>query len=239
VVRRPLGFIAVLAALMATGMGVLYAAGGTLGPLDGRAYPEYALRPLLWNTAVAIDFAGQPFGAAMLITTLAAACLVLRRPRTAVLAVAGTGPTVAVTTVAKPLVGRRIHEAYLAYPSGHSALLTAFALVLALLLVDLVRPRRRAALLVGAAAVLAGAIMAWSQIGLSAHYPTDTIGGFCVALAVVPAAAWLVDHVSDRICGRIALRIETERLPQPVPVTNRPIDPNIPAARQPPRRPLS
>jgi undecaprenyl-diphosphatase len=35
--------------------------------------------------------------------------------------------------------------------------------------------------------------MAWAQIDLTAHYPTDTIGGFGTALLVIPATALLVD----------------------------------------------
>ena len=51
-------------------------------------------------------------------------------------------------------------------------------------------------LLVLAAAVTFGAVMAWSQIVLSRHYPTDTLGGFCAALVVVPATAWLFDRTA-------------------------------------------
>lgn len=35
--------------------------------------------------------------------------------------------------------------------------------------------------------------MAWFQVALGTHYPTDTIGGFCTAMALVPATALLVD----------------------------------------------
>jgi membrane-associated phospholipid phosphatase len=40
--------------------------------------------------------------------------------------------------------------------------------------------------------------MAWAQVLLNAHYPTDTLGGFCAALAVVPLVAWTIDRVADR-----------------------------------------
>jgi len=43
--------------------------------------------------------------------------------------------------------------------------------------------------------------MAWSQVALGTHYPTDTIGGFCTAMAVVPATAWLVDWFAGRRPG--------------------------------------
>jgi undecaprenyl-diphosphatase len=44
-------------------------------------------------------------------------------------------------------------------------------------------------------AVAGGALMAWAQIGLTAHYPTDTIGGFGCALLVVLATATLIDRL--------------------------------------------
>jgi undecaprenyl-diphosphatase len=76
---------------------------------------------------------------------------------------------------------------------------TALALVVALLAVDLCRLGRAAgSLLVLATIVLAGAAMGWAEVALGAHYPTDTLGGFGTALAVVPPAAWLVDRVADR-----------------------------------------
>ncbi|NEA01161.1 phosphatase PAP2 family protein, partial [Streptomyces sp. SID10116] len=51
--------------------------------------------------------------------------------------------------------------------------------------------------LVLGAALVAGAAMGWAQVALSAHYPTDVLGGWCTALAVVPMTAWLVDRVAD------------------------------------------
>jgi undecaprenyl-diphosphatase len=41
--------------------------------------------------------------------------------------------------------------------------------------------------------------MGWAQVALGAHYPTDVLGGWCTALAVVPATAWLVDRIADRM----------------------------------------
>ncbi|AXK32503.1 phosphatase PAP2 family protein [Streptomyces armeniacus] len=58
-------------------------------------------------------------------------------------------------------------------------------------------PVGAATLLVLAAASAAGAAMGWAQVALGAHYPTDVLGGWCTALAVVPATAWLVDRTAD------------------------------------------
>jgi len=196
--RRPIAVAAILAALVVAALGAVYSAGAKLGPHDGRTMPLEGLRPPWRDVAQAVDLTGEPVGAAMLLATVSAVCLALRRPRMAVLTVAGVGATAAVTTLLKPLVGRQIHGDYLAYPSGHTALATAVAIVAALLAVDLLRPGRRAAvLLVLAAAGSAGAVMAWSQTILSNHYATDTIGGFCTALASMPATAILIDRIAD------------------------------------------
>jgi undecaprenyl-diphosphatase len=60
--------------------------------------------------------------------------------------------------------------------------------------------------LVLAAGLVAGAIMGWAEVGLGAHYPTDALGGWCTALAVIPATAWLVDRTADRLGDRPARR---------------------------------
>jgi undecaprenyl-diphosphatase len=48
-------------------------------------------------------------------------------------------------------------------------------------------------------ALVCGLLMAWAEVGLGAHYPTDTIGGFATALAVIPATAWAVDRAAARL----------------------------------------
>jgi len=112
--------------------------------------------------------------------------------------------TVGATTVLKSLVGRTIHgDGNLSYPSGHTAFATTLALVVALAAAG--RPglgRPAGTSLVLAAALTAGAAMGWAEVVLGAHYPTDVLGGWCTALAVVPAAAWLVDRAADRMADR-------------------------------------
>ncbi|BFO16097.1 hypothetical protein SHKM778_24850 [Streptomyces sp. KM77-8] len=122
-------------------------------------------------------------------------CLLMRWPRAAVFAVAGPGAAAGTTTLLKPLVGRTIHgDENLSYPSGHTAFLTAFALMAALLVTGRLGLGRTAGLaLVLGAALFAGAAMGWAQVAMGAHYPTDTLGGWCTALAVVPATARIVD----------------------------------------------
>ncbi|MEV0558679.1 MULTISPECIES: phosphatase PAP2 family protein [unclassified Streptomyces] len=206
--RAWLGPIAALAALVVLALGVLYAGHSEPGRVDRWLVRPTAdsVRPPWRNVALATDFLGEPAGAAILVVVAVAACLLLRRPRAAVLVVAGAGLTVATTTLLKSLVGRTIHgDDNLSYPSGHTAFLTAFALVVALLATGRLGLGRTAGtLLVLAAALVAGAAMGWAQVALGAHYPTDVLGGWCTALAVTPATAWLVDRTADRLVDRTA-----------------------------------
>ncbi|WP_228472724.1 phosphatase PAP2 family protein [Streptomyces cyaneochromogenes] len=198
--RGWLGTIAALAALVVVVIGVLYAGHDEPGTVDRWIVRPTAdsVRPPWRNVALATDFLGEPAGAATLVVAAVAGCLLLRRPRAAVLVVAGAGQAVVTTTLLKPVVGRTIHDGHLSYPSGHTAFLTALALVVALLATGRLGLGRTAGTsLVLAAALVAGAAMGWAQVALGAHYPTDVLGGWCTALAVVPATAWLVDRTVD------------------------------------------
>ncbi|MEU2233739.1 phosphatase PAP2 family protein [Streptomyces vietnamensis] len=197
--RASLGPIAVLAAAAAAALGGLYAGHGGPGRVDRWVQPmAEGVRPPWWNVADALDFLGEPVGAAMSVLAAVAACLLLRRPRAAVLVVVGSGATVATTTLLKPLTGRTIHGGYLSYPSGHTAFLSALALMVALLAAGRLGLGRAAGTaLVLAASLTAGAAMGWAQVVTGAHYPTDTLGGWCTALVVTPATAWLVDRIAD------------------------------------------
>ncbi|MEU8977092.1 phosphatase PAP2 family protein [Streptomyces sp. NPDC058246] len=197
-----LGLIAALAALAVIVLGVLYAGHDEPGTVDRWIIQPTAdsVRPPWRNVALAMDFWGEPAGAATLVAAAVAGCLLFRRPRAAVLIVAGIGTAVATTTLLKSLVGRTIHGDNLSYPSGHTAFATALALMVALLATGRLGLGRTAGtLLVLAAALVAGAAMGWAQVSLGAHYPTDVLGGWCTALAVIPATAWLIDRVADRL----------------------------------------
>ncbi|WP_030609206.1 phosphatase PAP2 family protein [Streptomyces sclerotialus] len=194
--RAWLGPVAALAALVVVVLGVLYAGHSEPGRVDRWIVQPTAdsVRPPWRNVALVTDFLGEPAGAATLVVAVVTGCLLLRCPRAAVLAVVGPGMAVATTTLLKPVVGRTIHGAdNLSYPSGHTAFLTALALVVALLATGRLGLGRTAGTsLVLAAALVAGAAMGWAQVALGAHYPTDAFGGWCTAVAVVPATAWLV-----------------------------------------------
>ncbi|MER6627509.1 phosphatase PAP2 family protein [Streptomyces sp. NPDC000987] len=201
-----LGLVAALAALVVVVLGVRYAGHSRPGTVDARISAAVDGAGPPWRqAALAMDFLGEPVGAATLVAAIVTGCLLLRRPRAAVLVVAGAAVTVGTATLLKHLVGRTIHGDSLSYPSGHTAFLTALALVGALLAAG--RPvlgRTAGPSLVLAAALVAGAAMGWAQVALGAHYPTDVLGGWCTALAVIPATAWLVDRTADRLADRTA-----------------------------------
>ncbi len=198
-----LGMIAALAALVVVVLGVLFAGQSEPGTVDRWIVEPTAdsVRGPWRNAALAMDFWGEPAGAAMLVVAAVAGCLLLRRPRAAVLIVGAVGMAVGATTLLKHLVGRTIHgDDNLSYPSGHTAFLTALALAVALLATGRFGLGRAAgASLVLAVALVAGAAMGWAQVALGAHYPTDVLGGWCTALAAVPATAWAVDRIADDV----------------------------------------
>jgi membrane-associated phospholipid phosphatase len=194
--RRALTVLAVPAALAVVVLGVLFAGEHTGAAVDRALAPWLASSTAAnWSLAEAIDFAGEPAGLAVLVAVLAGTAWLLGRRRVAALVVLGTGLSITATSAIKPLAGRTIHEVYLSYPSGHTASATALAMIAVMLCWHRLGPVTAFALLL-LAALVAGAAAAWAQAGLVAHYPTDTLGGWCTALAVVPATARLIDRTA-------------------------------------------
>lgn len=77
------------------------------------------------------------------------------------------------------------------FPSGHTSNAAAAALAAVLLLAPRLAPAGRAALVAGTA--LFAAAIGVSRLVLLAHFPSDVLGGWLLALAVVPTLALLVD----------------------------------------------
>ncbi|MFE2581616.1 phosphatase PAP2 family protein, partial [Streptomyces sp. NPDC059378] len=209
VLRRWLGLTALLAALVVVVLGVRFGGESEPGTVDARIGTAlYGVGPRWRHVALALDFLGEPGGSVLLVGAIVTGCLLFRRPRAAVLVVAGAGAAVVTATLLKSVVGRTIHGDHLSYPSGHTAFATALALAVALTATGRPGLGRAAGMsLVLAATLVAGAAMGWAQVTLGAHYPTDVLGGWCTALAVVPATAWLLDRAADRISGRTAYRL--------------------------------
>jgi len=185
----------VCAAITLVVLGFLFAGRTTGAPVDvGIRADLRALHEPWRQIALVIDWTGEPVGYALVLAVMVIVFLRKGNRRSAVLAVAGTAAAVAVTTGMKPLVGRTINDGFLSFPSGHTATATAFALVATLAAGRL--------WLTAVVTVLAAAAMAWAQVLLNAHYPTDTLGGFCAALAIVPVVAVGVDKAMDRIAAR-------------------------------------
>ncbi|CAL9671361.1 hypothetical protein SUDANB174_07484 [Streptomyces sp. enrichment culture] len=202
--RPGLGLIAALAALVVLVLGLTYADDREPGAADARIWAVVDGAGPPWrHVALVTDFLGEPVGAVLLVAGIVTGCLLLRRPRAAVFVVTGAGLTVGTTTLLKPVVGRSIHGDNLSYPSGHTAFLTAIALMVSLLAAGRLGLGRAAGpAFVFAAGLVAGAAMGWAQVALGSHYATDTVGGWCTALAVLPVSAWLVDRTAGRLAGR-------------------------------------
>jgi membrane-associated phospholipid phosphatase len=193
-VRRPATIVVALCALVLVTLGLRYT-----GETSGR-WLDHAAQTLIrsWlpvrrGAARAVIDLFDPLPMAVLIGLLAGACLLLRRRRLALLAVAGPVLTGVATTVLKELFGRT-KDGDLAYPSGHGGAATALALVAALLLVSVLTVRLWVGVaIVAGVTVAAGGVMAVLMTMANYHYLTDAIGGFCVAVSVVLGLALLID----------------------------------------------
>jgi undecaprenyl-diphosphatase len=147
--------------------------------------------PTLW----AVVSLGSPGLLGVLCLLIAAAAIWRRRwDLAAVILVAPPLASITTEWLLKPLVGRTIAVGW-CYPSGHMTGITAAAAALFLInrnpLVP--TPRRVAVAVLVTVVPLA---MAVSLVGLGVHYPTDTIGGGCLALAITLLVAALHDGCS-------------------------------------------
>ena len=136
---------------------------------------------------------GGELSVVVLAVLLSVLALALGHRRLAVLAIVGPGLTGLATVLLKPLIGRTFNGEF-AFPSGHAGGATALGIVAALLLIAVLRTAlRTSAALLAAGAVLSGGTMAFALVASRDHYPTDTIGGFCIAVAVVLTSALIIE----------------------------------------------
>lgn len=200
--KRLRGFVALLAVVSAVVVAVLGVVHHASSRPDG---PDQAVTVALrsvWQPgplAYGVDGLVALVPILLTVGVLAAASLVTGQRRLAVVALLAPFCVAAATTVVKPLVDRTINGANLSFPSGHAGYASSIGVVLGLLLVGFVRPTRvgwGAALLL-VPPLVTGSVMAVDQVVIDAHYPSDTLGGFCTALAVVLTLALALDRVLD------------------------------------------
>jgi membrane-associated phospholipid phosphatase len=200
---RPYALVVILICCIVTGgLGIHYESASKPGRVDTRI-DEHLVAALGHNRTLVhrLMFIGQPSTVIVATIVLFLGLLILRRPRAAALAAFAPAIAGAITDwVLKPLVGRTFNGAY-AFPSGHTTGAFTIAFVLVVVLCDRRRPRLPLALslLLAIAAVLVAGCVAIAMIAGRWHYATDTIGGFCVALATVLAVSIVIDSVSRRL----------------------------------------
>jgi membrane-associated phospholipid phosphatase len=172
-----------------------YADDSTAGRIDRRVQalvgsPDHA--PSLPDTVISF---GGPDSVVVFAVLLCGIAFALGHRKLAVLAIVGPGLTGVATTTLKPIIGRTIDGAF-AYPSGHTGGATALGVVAALLLIAVLRTATHtSALLIAAGALLSGGTMALALVADRDHYATDTLGGFCVAVAVVLTSALAIERL--------------------------------------------
>jgi membrane-associated phospholipid phosphatase len=192
--RAPAAAVSVLALLVFGVFAARYADDSSAGRLDRRVQrivDASADGPSLPDVVIRL---GNPASVVVLAVLLAALALALGHRRLAVLAIVGPGLTGVATTTLKPVIGRTIEGGF-AFPSGHTGGATALGVVAALLLIAVLRTATGiSALLLSAGALVSGGAMALVLVGNRIHYPTDTVGGFCVAVAVVLTSALLIER---------------------------------------------
>lgn len=129
--------------------------------------------------------------------------LMRRRWDVAVLAMAAPAIAVGVTElVLKPVFGRRLYG-LLSYPSGHAVAALAVYTVAALALASRATRLWRWLTAVGWG-LLTIAIMI-GLVAMNCHYPTDTVGGVCVAIGVVLPCALASDTVPGGRRARVRI----------------------------------
>jgi undecaprenyl-diphosphatase len=133
----------------------------------------------------------------VLVPAAAVGCLVLivaRRLRRAVFVAVALAVTLAtrlllVAAIARPRPTNRLSAASgWSFPSGHSTASATTALILVVVCLPLIRPRWGRLLLVTVVTAWAVAVGV-SRVALVVHWPSDVLGAWALALAVVPLLA--------------------------------------------------
>ena len=194
--RGPAVAVIVLAIIVIAILGMRYADQDMPGRVDRilDAVIRNRLRGGQPITSVLVRL-GNPAPAAILVAAVAGAAAAARRWSGVLLAIIGTLTAVTVTElILKPLIGR-LRFGELSFPSGHTTAVAAVAIAAAVLIGSAQWPRSIALRVLAAVAAVAVAVgVAMSLVAQHVHYLTDTVGGYCVAIATVLAVALGLDY---------------------------------------------
>ena len=151
--------------------------------------------------AVFLAHVGSLYGTAIVAFIFLAYSLVQHKTRQALILVSGFASTVAVTWTLKWLFGRPrpfiearpfIEDGILvetygsAFPSAHSA----YAAMIAVMFVVVLGSKRIVKYWILGIAVLWALLMGWSRVYINAHYPTDVLAGWIIAVLMMFFSAW-------------------------------------------------
>jgi membrane-associated phospholipid phosphatase len=202
--RRAAGWTAVVATAIVAVLGITYAGSSSAGSLD-RALDRPLTDRFHDHELFVLRMADLgSTGPLMFLTVLAAVLAVsMRRPRALLLLILALPVAIGITEwVIKPLV-HRTKDGSLVFPSGHTTGVSAFAFVVAILMLDPTYGvvRRFVQGLVALGALLLAVSVAAALASSGFHYAMDTVGGACVALATVLWLSLALDSLAERRAG--------------------------------------
>jgi membrane-associated phospholipid phosphatase len=202
--RPRAGVLLAACAILIAVLGVLFAHQSTADWFD-RVVDAPVITALAGHPALALRLAypGTTTPAAALSLIIAVACLITRRVRGAVLAVAAVPVAVGLCEVlVKPLV-HRTYIGQVVYPSGHTAAIFALAAAVTVLLLAPPRPAmpRWLRILILAVAYLTAVAVVIGVIAVRFHYFTDTVAGAAVGIGTVCGLALVLDLVQPGSAG--------------------------------------
>jgi membrane-associated phospholipid phosphatase len=201
--RFPVAVVAVLAGVGVIVLGVHFAGDTHAGPLDRTLGSRLDMRHgLVKFLGQGFADLGNPLPVAVALVVLAATAFAVRGPRGLALALVGPLLAMAMTSlVLKPLVDRT-RSGELAFPSGHTTAIASMAVAAGTLLLGWTIVSRLLRYSGAVALALLVVAVGASMVGRGYHYPTDTLGGVGVALAVVLLVALAADVTGDRARSR-------------------------------------